>query len=99
LAVIEKDLTVLKSRLCGHNDLLERLEDARNSLVRAQTLVQFNPSSRKMKWFEKAAIVEMMDSYNCGSDIDDCASLIMDEARENQKQAFLAAATAGFYTP
>ncbi len=105
IRTVEKDTDLLRKRIPESDPLMQHLRNARYSLVRAEAFFKAKVEPKTVSEEESFALVEMADDYNCPSDssgnilMDSCIKIIMDEAKENQRQAFLAATNAGFYSP
>lgn len=102
---VEKDMDILRKRLPESDPLTQSLQSARYSLVRAETFYKVRLAPEKVTEEESFALVEMAADYDCPADssgnfsIEDCIKIIMKEAKEHQRQAFLAATKAGYYSP
>jgi len=102
---VEKDMDALQKRVPESDPLIQHLQTARYSLVRAESFFKAKVEPEKVSEEESFALVEMADDYNCPVDssgnilMDSCIRIIMGEAKEYQKQAFLVATKAGFYSP
>jgi hypothetical protein len=68
--------------------LIEHLQNARYSLVRAATMHRAKTRPDKIKWPDSALITEMADDYEC-EEYDACIKEMIAEAQAHQKQALL----------
>lgn len=102
IASIENDLEAVKPRLTEDHPLLQKPEEVRYLLARAEIFSRANSTRQRLGREESALLSEMIDAYQCRGavvPVADCLKKIMAEVRDGQRAAFIAAVDSGLYSP
>lgn len=109
IVAAEGDLEALKRGRAIDESLIDHLQSARDSLVRAELFSRYLLAPRRTTSDELSLLTEMSWGYKCsiegadgvsvGLDAHRCMVAIIAEARQHQKLALLSAIDAGLYTP